>query len=127
MSTHTGQLTTHVLDTGQGLPGRGMKIELLYYGEATSRTDKGSLLIETTTNEDGRTDQPLLQGEAVRTGIYELRFYAAAYLEDTRHSSGAHIALWDWIPIRFHIRDSHQHYHIPLLLAPGGYSTYRGS
>jgi 5-hydroxyisourate hydrolase len=111
-----GKLTTHVLDTARGTPAKGLKLEL-WAGDR--------LLKSAVTNADGRVDGPILEGEAFKTGIYELRFFAGDYLR----SSGtlAEPLFLDVIPIRFGISDQGQHYHVPLLLSPFGYSTYRGS
>lgn len=115
-----GRLTTHVLDTAAGRPAAGLKIELYRLG--TERI----LVRSAVTNDDGRVDGPLIEGEAFGTGVYELVFHAGAYLK-----SGAVAlpdpAFLDVIPIRFGIAEPGQHYHVPLLLSPFGYSTYRGS
>jgi 5-hydroxyisourate hydrolase len=116
----TGRLTTHVLDTHLGRPAAGVIIELW------SVSGEPVKLKTTVTNGDGRVDQPLLQGEAMKTGIYELRFRAGDYL----HSTGAVLSnplFLDIIPIRFGISNASQHYHVPLLISAHGYSTYRGS
>jgi 5-hydroxyisourate hydrolase len=115
-----GRLTTHVLDTAAGQPARGLSIEL--YAIAP----EPALLKCFTTNADGRVDGALLDGNDLRAGSYELRFYAGDYLRQ----QGAKLtdpAFLDVIPIRFGIADPDQHYHVPLLLSPYGYSTYRGS
>lgn len=112
-------LTTHVLDLARGRPGAGMAYRLYRLDGPRRR-----LLTEGRTNDDGRTDAPVLQGEAFRPGLYELEFDAAAYFRD---SGGAASSIWTTIPIRFEIADGAAHYHVPLLLSPGGYSTYRGS
>ena len=113
-----GRLTTHVLDTSLGRPAAGLKIELL--------AGDGLLLKEAVTNSDGRTGEPLLEGAAFAAGVYELRFHAGDYLR-TRGIAAAEPAFLDIIPIRFGIADASQHFHVPLLLSPYGYSTYRGS
>ena len=121
MSTaDAGRLTTHVLDTASGLPAAGLSIEL-------HRLSGGgrALLKTVTTNSDGRCDAPLLAGAEFSTGEYELVFFAGDYLRK------AGVALpdtpfLDLIPIRFGM-DEERHYHVPLLLSPYGYSTYRGS
>jgi 5-hydroxyisourate hydrolase len=112
-------LTTHVLDLARGVPGVGMAYRLYRLDGA-----RRALVAEGRTNADGRTDAPLLQGDAYRPGLYELQFDAAGYFRAAGTSTDS---LWTTIPIRFEIRDSHGHHHVPLLLAPGGYSTYRGS
>lgn len=115
-----GRLTTHVLDTARGMPAAGLTIEL-WDVESAPRLRK-----TVTTNRDGRTDRPLLADSEFTPGVYELRFQAGAYLKQ----AGLHLeepAFLDVIPIRFGIADASQHYHVPLLLSPFGYSTYRGS
>jgi 5-hydroxyisourate hydrolase len=114
-----GKLTTHVLDTRLGQPARGMTYELFQILD-----DVQYLLCEGLTNDDGRTSGPLLEGDAFQPGIYELVFYAGAYQAGLPDSIEG---FYDVIPIRFLITDSSLHYHVPLLLSPFGYSTYRGS
>ena len=103
-----------------GVPARGLTVELW------SLDGDPSLMKTLTTNEDGRTDHPLLEGEALKRGSYELRFHAGNYLKiiGTALSDPPFL---DVIPIRFGIADAAAHYHVPLLLSPYGYSTYRGS
>ncbi len=115
-----GRLTTHVLDTAAGRPAAGMKIELY-------RLDSERVLIRSVvTNSDGRVDGALLEGEAFSKGVYELVFHAGDYL--SRAGAGLPDPLFlDIIPIRFGIAEPGQHYHVPLLISPFGYSTYRGS
>ena len=114
-----GRLTTHVLDLGTGKPASGLAIELWRCDDAPV------LLKEVVTNQDGRVDAPLLQGDELQRGVYELRFQAGRYL---RHGNDrTEPAFLDVIPIRFGIVDTDQHYHVPLLLSTFGYSTYRGS
>ena len=115
-----GRLTTHVLDTASGRPAAGLKIDLFLL-------DGGTIHLKTVeTNSDGRCDGPLLEGAAFLRGHYELRFYAGDYLR-ARGEALPEPAFLDIIPIRFGIADPGQHYHVPLLLSPYGYSTYRGS
>ena len=115
-----GRLTTHVLDTASGGPAAGLKIELYLL-------DGGTVHLKTVhTNADGRADGPILEGAAFLQGHYELRFHAGDYLR----AQGLKLpepAFLDVIPIRFGIANSSRHYHVPLLLSPYGYSTYRGS
>ena len=111
-----GKLTTHVLDTALGKPAAGLKIEVW----------QGQLLKTITTNSDGRADAPLLEGAAFSAGTYELRFYAGDYLRGLGMRLSEPLFL-DIIPIHFGIADASQHFHVPLLLSPFGYSTYRGS
>ena len=116
-----GYLTTHVLDTARGCPAEGIRIAL-YRVSGNSHTK----IAETVTNDDGRTDAPILPQEAFKTGSYELVFFCGDYLEATGQAQGATKFL-DQIPIRFGMDDPQAHYHVPLLLSPYGYSTYRGS
>lgn len=115
-----GRLTTHVLDTMAGTPADGLVIELWTAGEGARH------LKTVITNADGRVDAPLLEGEALAVGRYELRFRAGAYLR-ARHGIGIDPLFLDEIPVRFGIEDPDGHYHVPLLLSAYGYSTYRGS
>jgi 5-hydroxyisourate hydrolase len=121
MSSDTsGRLTTHVLDTASGNPAQGLTIEL-YRIEA----DKRSLLKTVSTNHDGRVDSPLLAGAEFQTGEYELVFFAGDYLR----GQGAKLpspAFLDIVPLRFGMSEK-THYHVPLLISPYSYSTYRGS
>jgi 5-hydroxyisourate hydrolase len=116
-----GRLTTHVLDTARGKPAAGVKI-MLY--RVTGNSHKK--IAETGTNADGRTEAPMLQGDALTPGTYELVFCAGDYLRATGQASGEVLFL-DEIPIRFGVPDASQHYHVPLLISPFAYSTYRGS
>lgn len=116
-----GRLTTHVLDTARGRPAAGLRIAL-YAVEGEGRRR----LAEAVTNRDGRTDRPLLEGEALVAGIYELVFAAGDYLRATGQAGGDP-AFLDLVPIRFGIADAGEHCHVPLLLAPFSYATYRGS
>lgn len=115
-----GRLTTHVLDTALGKPAAGMTIALYRIsGESPSK------IKEVVTNADGRCDAPLLSGKDFQTGQYELVFFAGDYLR----AGGAALPeplFLDRIPIRFGMADA-AHYHVPLLISPFGYSTYRGS
>ncbi|MDD7908799.1 hydroxyisourate hydrolase [Pseudovibrio exalbescens] len=116
-----GRITTHVLDTALGRPAQNLKITL-HRLEGNDRDLLGTF----TTNSDGRVDTPLIEGDALKRGTYELTFHAGAYLRHTREGCDAVLFL-DEIPIRFGIEAADQHYHVPLLLSPFGYSTYRGS
>ncbi len=116
-----GRLTTHVLDTSAGRPAAGVRIEL-YRREGGGR----ERLAEATTNDDGRCDRPLLEGDGFRVGEYELLFHAGAYFQ------AAAVALpeprfLDIVPIRFGIAEADGNYHVPLLITPFSYATYRGS
>ncbi|NYS61229.1 hydroxyisourate hydrolase [Vreelandella salicampi] len=116
-----GYLTTHVLDTANGRPGQGIIIDV-YRLSGTRREH----LATVTTNDDGRCDAPLLEGEAFAVGEYELVFHAGDYLRRHQESTFEPLFL-DVIPLRFGVADASQHYHVPLLLSPYGYTTYRGS
>ena len=116
-----GKLSTHVLDVTQGKPGAGVLVEL-YAVEATQRT----LVYSTVTNADGRCDGPLLQGDALRAGQYELVFGAGDYFA----AQGVTLPeprFIDRVIIAFGIADPSQNYHVPLVVSPWSYSTYRGS
>jgi 5-hydroxyisourate hydrolase len=116
-----GRLTTHVLDTARGKPAAGVKIAL-YRVSGTSHHK----IAETVTNDDGRTDAPMLTGAEFTKGSYELVFFAGDYLRATGQAADGVLFL-DEIPIRFGVPDAAQHYHVPLLISPFAYSTYRGS
>lgn len=115
-------LTTHVLDTALGKPAAGLRIDVVRH------EDRGRAVLKTvTTNADGRVDGgPILSGESFVVGEYELIFHAGDYLRASGHALPEPPFL-DIIPIRFGIADTTAHYHVPLLLSPFGYSTYRGS
>jgi len=116
-----GKLTTHVLDTANGRPGAGIKVELFALTGDTRRALKTTL-----TNDDGRCDEPLLQGDALVPGEYELVFAAGDYFA----SIGTKVPeprFVDRVVLRFGIADANAHYHVPLLVSPWSYSTYRGS
>ncbi len=107
-----GKLSTHVLDTANGRPAAGMKIEL-------RRAPSGEVIKTLTTNNDGRTDEPVLGPEEIVEGDYELTFHVGAYFGEAK--------FLDLVPVRFRIADAAQNYHVPLLCSPWSYSTYRGS
>jgi 5-hydroxyisourate hydrolase len=116
----SGFLTTHVLDTARGCPAEGLKIELFrIVGDSRQH------LKSVQTNKDGRTDAQILPAEEFETGTYELVFHAGAYLDQTG-TPPEDPRFLDVIPIRFGMSEA-SHYHVPLLLSPFGYSTYRGS
>ncbi|RLQ88242.1 hydroxyisourate hydrolase [Notoacmeibacter ruber] len=116
-----GYLTTHVLDTARGTPASELLIRLFRIEDGAKRQ-----LAEMTTNDDGRTDSPILPEDRFETGTYELVFMAGAYLRSQPGSQDG-LPFLDDIPIRFRMEDPDAHYHVPLLLSPYGYSTYRGS
>ena len=113
------RLSTHVLDTSQGKPAANLAIALY-------TVEPRRLIRETITNADGRTAEPLLQAEALETGVYEIVFSAGAYFRSC-HLNRPEPPFLDEVVIRFGISDPAGHYHVPLLLSPYGYSTYRGS
>ena len=105
-------LTTHVLDTMRGQPAAGVTVELW-------SLDQSKMLKRVQTNSDGRTDAPLLTGTEMATGNYELIFFVGDYFGERR--------FLDHVPVRFVISDATVKYHVPLLVSPWAYSTYRGS
>ncbi|WP_313202115.1 hydroxyisourate hydrolase [Pseudomonas sp.] len=116
-----GRLTTHVLDAAHGCPGSSIKVELY-------RVEGQQLELVNTalTNSDGRVDAPLLQGDDYRTGVYQLQFSAGAYYR-ARGVQLPDTAFLDVVVLRFGIDENQEHYHVPLLISPYSYSTYRGS
>jgi len=116
-----GRLSTHVLDTVNGKPAKGVAIELFAVEGAQRRS-----VVRTITNADGRTDAPLMIGDAFHTGAYELVFEVGAYFK-ALGTPMADPPFLDIVPIRFAIAEPHGHYHVPLLVSPWSYSTYRGS
>lgn len=115
------RLTTHVLDTALGKPGRNIAITL-YRIDGGSRTK----VCDALTNDDGRCDRPLLEGGAFRTSIYELDFAVGDYFR-ALGTALPEPAFLDVVTLRFGIADAAAHYHVPLLVSPWAYSTYRGS
>ena len=116
-----GKLSTHVLDTAQGKPGAGVQVELYATG-AGQRT----LLKRDVTNADGRCNTPLLEGEALQAGHYELVFAAGDYFA-AQGVAMAQPRFIDRVTIAFGVADASQNYHVPLVVTPWSYSTYRGS
>jgi 5-hydroxyisourate hydrolase len=115
-----GRLTTHVLDTAHGRPGDGIAVDLYRIGTVRERVTSA------VTNSEGRCDKPLLEGDRFSAGVYELAFHVGDYF------AGRGVALpqprfLDEVVIRFGIAAANEHYHLPLLISPYGYSTYRGS
>jgi 5-hydroxyisourate hydrolase len=117
-----GSLSTHVLDTANGCPAADILIDLVRLEPQGSRT----LLTSMRTDADGRTRAPLLAGKAFRRGSYELVFHVGDYFRG-RGNPAAEPAFLDLVPVRFEIPEHPQHYHIPLLVSPYSYTTYRGS
>jgi 5-hydroxyisourate hydrolase len=108
-----GKLTTHVLDTAAGRPGAGIAVDL-----AMLQGGQWKALKSVRTNAEGRTDAPLLEGEALRAGAYELAFHLGSYFKGE--------GFLDLVPVRFVVTDPAAHYHVPLLCSPWSYATYRG-
>ena len=120
MAAGTGFLTTHILDTANGCPAHGVKIDLYRLsGEAREH------MVTMVTNDDGRTDQPIIGQGELAVGTYELVFSIGDYFAGD-HPGPAHPFI-DVVPIRFGISEPDEHYHVPLLASPFSYSTYRGS
>jgi 2-oxo-4-hydroxy-4-carboxy-5-ureidoimidazoline decarboxylase len=117
-----GHLSTHVLDTHGGHPAPGVTIELL----ELSANGERRLILSTATNRDGRTDRPLIGGQPLPIGTYELRFHVGAYFAKSATPQGDPPFL-DVVPVQFVIGEPEGHYHVPLLVTPWSYSTYRGS
>jgi len=116
-----GKLSTHVLDTALGKPAAGLSIDLFYLG-GESRQHLATFV----TNADGRTDEPLLMAEDMVTGVFELVFHVGAYFDALGLELPEPKFLKD-IPVRFGISNETENYHVPLLVSPFAYSTYRGS
>ncbi len=114
-----GKLTTHVLDIEKGRPAANLAIELW---SVDADSGEKRLLKRVQTNEDGRTSAPLLTGDELSVGVYELVFAVGDYFGHEREP-----LFLDLVPIRFGISDPNAHYHVPLLTSPWAYSTYRGS
>lgn len=117
-----GRLTTHVLDTARGCPAADLSLSLYRFGDDGAAEHLGSWR----TNGGGRCDGPLLSGGALKTGYYRLLFEVGAYFRDAGFDD-PEPAFLESVPIDFGIADSGEHYHVPLLISPYGYSTYRGS
>jgi 5-hydroxyisourate hydrolase len=114
------KLSTHVLDLSQGRPAQGLVIELWQLSGTRHQ------MIQTATNRDGRTDEPLLEGKAMVPGPYEILFHVGDYFIGLGTMRRENLFL-DVVPVRFHLVDALGSYHVPLLVTPWAYSTYRGS
>jgi len=114
------KLTTHVLDVYSGKPGKGILVELFYISNSERKK-----LTSTKLNDDGRSNSPLAEGDIFVKGKYELVFHIGDYFKNT--SAFSDVPFLDDVVIRFGISDPSQHYHVPLLVSPWSYSTYRGS
>ena len=115
-------VTTHVLDVTSGRPAEGVRLELYELADGSER----KLVADVVTNADGRTDKPLVRPDQARAGRFELIFHAGDYFR-RRRAELADPPFLDIIPIRFGLADPKAHYHVPLLVSPWSYSTYRGS
>lgn len=116
----SGRISTHILDTSRGLPAAGMRLELSRLVDGVAES-----LARTESNRDGRTDRPLLEGNALRAGDYRLEFHVAEYFRGLGHPDAGRFL--DIVPIQFRVMEATGSYHIPLLVSPWSYSTYRGS
>ena len=114
------KLTTHVLDIYSGKPGKGIKVELFYIN-SQERTKLNSIVL----NSDGRSDSPLVEKDKFKTGKYELVFYIGDYFKNITKLEN--LTFLDDVVVRFGISNNKEHYHVPLLVSPWSYSTYRGS
>lgn len=112
-------LTTHVLDTSREGPAAGVDVTL----QRLDSSDEAETINRGTTNDDGRLDEPLLTPEQMESGTYQLLFDVGTYYRQRSSDS----TFLETVPVRFIIDDADEHYHVPLLLSPGGYTTYRGS
>ena len=114
------KLTTHVLDVYSGRPGKGIKVDL-YQVQNNNREKLNSIIL----NNDGRADKPLIEGANFKEGKYELVFFVGDYFKKISETSK--IPFLDDVVVRFGISNAKEHYHVPLLVSPWSYSTYRGS
>jgi 5-hydroxyisourate hydrolase len=127
MSTNLNAgLTTHVLDTANGKPAAGVKLELYRLESNGLENEIRTLVKSTITNADGRTDEPLIARGSLQTGRYEIVFFVGEYFGLSSESNDD-VRFLETVPIRFGIADTNAHYHVPLLVSPWSYSTYRGS
>ena len=115
------KLTTHVLDVYSGKPGKGIKVDLYYYKNKDQKIKISSIIL----NNDGRSDQALIEGANFKEGKYELIFFVGDYFKKINGISK--IPFLDDVVIKFGISNIEEHYHVPLLVSPWSYSTYRGS
>ena len=120
-----GRLTTHMLDTAQGKPAAGVFVSL-YWIEIADGVEGHEELLSVRTNADGRTNEPLLEGRRFRAGTYELLFFVGEYFATASAATGDP-PFYDLITVRFTVSDADADYHVPLLVSPWAYTTYRGS
>jgi 5-hydroxyisourate hydrolase len=114
------KLTTHVLDIYSGKPGKGIKVDLYFIQKSEKKKLKSIVL-----NNDGRSDQPLIENDEFKIGKYELIFFVGDYFKDITKNND--LQFLDDVVVRFGISNNKEHYHVPLLVSPWSYSTYRGS
>ncbi len=114
------KLTTHVLDVYSGKPGKGIKVEL-YFLDGEKKDKLKSIVL----NNDGRSDHPLVEKDEFKIGKYELVFFVGDYFKNITKNDN--LKFLDDVIIRFGISNNKEHYHVPLLVSPWSYSTYRGS
>ena len=114
------KLTTHVLDVFSGRPGKGIKVELFFL-DGDKREKVSSIIL----NNDGRSDKPLVENEKFKNGKYELIFYIGDYFKKITNLD--QLQFLDDVVVRFGISNNNENYHVPLLVSPWSYSTYRGS
>lgn len=123
MDKSQGFLTTHILDTANGCPANGVEIELFFL-----KNNDRQFLTSTVTNDDGRTDTPIIPHGELNIGTYELVFHMGKYFAGKAGGSDSpEVPFVDVVPIRFGIANEGDHYHVPLLASPFSFSTYRGS
>ena len=115
------KLTTHVLDIYSGKPGKGIKVDLYYYKNDDQKNKINSIIL----NNDGRSDHALIEGANFKEGKYELIFYVGDYFK--KITNIPKIPFLDDVVVKFGISNIEEHYHVPLLVSPWSYSTYRGS
>jgi 5-hydroxyisourate hydrolase len=123
--TRTGSVTTHVLDTAHGRPAAGVALELVLLHATGGAGPADGVVARAVTNADGRTDAPLIAPGALEAGVYELRFAVGAYFAGADGLGDP--PFLDVVPVRFGVADAGAHVHVPLLVSPWSYSTYRGS
>ena len=115
------KLTTHVLDIYSGIPGKGIKVDIYYYVQEDKKENLNSVVL----NNNGRADKPLVEGTNFKEGKYELVFFIGDYFKKLHNTKK--IPFLDDVVIKFGISNVKEHYHVPLLVSPWSYSTYRGS
>jgi len=115
------KLTTHVLDVYSGKPGKGIKVDLYYYENDDQKSKINTIVL----NNDGRSDNALIEGVDFKEGKYELIFFVGDYFKKITEISK--IPFLDDVVVKFGISNIKEHYHVPLLVSPWSYSTYRGS